>query len=298
MIRAWSCHLSCGARDEERIERANVTRFARWVEETRGLELPDYAALWHWSVHDLDGFWGAVWEHFGVRSTTPVGPVLGAREMPGAVWFPGTRLNYAEHVLRGHDPDAIAIRHASELRPLSALSWADLAERTARIAAGLRALGVGEGDRVVAYLPNIPEAVAAFLACASVGAIWSSCSPDFGARSVVDRFAQIEPKVLLAVDGYRYAGRDFDRLETLAGVQSELPTLEHTVVLGYLDPEPRLAALRSATGWASWRRSAPERSSPSQTFRSSTRCGCSTAPARPVCRKRSCTGTAASCSRR
>jgi acetoacetyl-CoA synthetase len=235
--------------DEERIERANVTRFARWVEETRGLELPDYAALWDWSVHDLDGFWGAVWEHFGVRSTTPVGAVLAARAMPGAVWFPGTRLNYAEHVLRGHDPDAIAIRHASELRPLSALSWADLAERTARIAAGLRSLGVGEGDRVVAYLPNIPEAVAAFLACASVGAIWSSCSPDFGARSVVDRFAQIEPKVLLAVDGYRYAGRDFDRLGTLAGVQSELPTLEHTVVLGYLDPEPKLAALRSATGW-------------------------------------------------
>ncbi len=235
--------------DEERTERANVTRFARWVEETKGLALPDYEALWRWSVDDLDGFWGAVWEHFGVRSATPVGPVLASRQMPGAVWFPGTRLNYAEHVFRGHDPAMVAIRHSSELRALSEVTWSELAEATGRIAGGLRALGVGEGDRVAAYLPNIPEAVAGLMACASIGAIWSSCSPDFGARSVVDRFAQIEPKVLLAVDGYRYGGRDFDRIETLAGMQSELPTLEHTVVLGYLEPDPKLAALRDAIGW-------------------------------------------------
>ena len=234
---------------EQRIERANVTRFARWVEETRGLELLDYDALWRWSVNDLDGFWGAIWEYFDVRSTTPPGAVLASRRMPGAVWFPGTRLNYAEHVFRGHDPDAVAIHHASESRALTTLSWAELAERTVRIATGLRELGVREGDRVAAYLPNIPEAVAGFLACASIGAIWSSCSPDFGTRSVVDRFSQIEPKVLLAVDGYRYGGRDFDRLEALAALQTALPTLERIAVLGYLDPSPVLGSLREAIAW-------------------------------------------------
>jgi acetoacetyl-CoA synthetase len=145
--------------------------------------------------------------------------------MPGARWFPGATLNYAENTFRGHDPAAVAILHASELRSLDEVTWRELEASTARIAAGLRSLGVGEGDRVAAYLPNIPEAVAAFLACASIGAIWSSCSPDFGARSVVDRFAQIEPKVLLAVDGYRYGGRDFDRREALASLQAEIPSV-------------------------------------------------------------------------
>ncbi len=235
--------------DAERIERANVTRLARWLEETRGLDLPDYHALWRWSVDDVEDFWAAVWDFFEVRSSTPAGRVLASHGMPGAVWFPGARLNYAEHVFRGHDPGATAIRHASELRPLAELTWADLRACTARVAAGLRAAGVGEGDRVVAYLPNIPEAVAGLLACASLGAIWSSCSPDFGIRSVVDRFAQIEPKVLLAVDGYRYGGRDFDRRETVAGLQAALPTLEHTVVLGYLDAEPDLSRLRATISW-------------------------------------------------
>ena len=233
----------------ERIERASVTRFSRWLQETRGFDLPDYDALWRWSVGDVEGFWSAIWEFFGVRSSTPVERALGTRAMPGAVWFPGARLNYAEHVCSGHDPAAVAIRHASELRPLEELTWADVTARTARVAAGLRALGVGTGDRVVAYLPNIPEAVTGLLACASLGAIWSSCSPDFGARSVVDRFAQIEPTVLLAVDGYRYGGRDFDRREALAGLQAELPTVERTVVLGHLDPSPDLSGLRDTIAW-------------------------------------------------
>ncbi len=232
-----------------RTERANITRFRRWLEETRGLDLPDYGALWQWSVDDLEGFWGALWEYFDVRSSTEVECVLASHAMPGTRWFPGATLNYAEHTFRGHDPDAVAIRHASELRSLAELTWAELASSTARIAGGLRALGVGPGDRVVAYLPNIPEAVAAFLACASLGAVWSSCSPDFGARSVVDRFAQIEPKVLLAVDGYRYAGRDFDRREVLASLADEIPTLEHTVVLGYLDRAPDIVPLRGALSW-------------------------------------------------
>jgi acetoacetyl-CoA synthetase len=230
----------------ERIAGANVTAFTRWLEETRGLELPDYAALWRWSVDELDGFWSAVWERFDVRSATPVGLALGSRAMPGAEWFPGTRLNYAEHLFRGRDPQSVAIRHASELRDLSELTWGELADRTARIAGGLRALGVESGDRVVAYLPNVPEAVAAFLACAALGVTWSSCSPDFGARAVVDRFAQIEPRVLLAVDGYRYNGVDHDRREVVAGLRAALPTVEAVVVLGYLDPEPDLSEIEGA----------------------------------------------------
>ena len=169
--------------------------------------------------------------------------------MPGAEWFGGTTLNYAEHLFRGRDDSALAIQHASELRGLGSLSWGELRRQVADVAAGLRGLGVEPGDRVVAYLPNIPEAIVAFCATASIGAIWSSCSPDFGARSVVDRFAQIEPKVLFAVDGYRYGGRDFDRLDVVAGLEAEIPSLEHTVVLPYLDPEPDLSRLAKPLAW-------------------------------------------------
>lgn len=229
--------------------RANVTGYAAWLRETRGLDLPDYDALWRWSVSDLEGFWGSLWEYFDVRSSAPYERVLADRSMPGAVWFPGARLNYAEHALRGGDPDAIALRHASELRPLAEVTRGELARVVAELAGGLRALGVGPGDRVAAYLPNVPEAVAAFLACASLGAVWSSCSPDFGAGSVVDRFSQIEPKVLLTVDGYRYGGRDFDRRDVVAGLLEAMPSVEHAVVLGYLAAEPELAGVRDALPW-------------------------------------------------
>ncbi len=191
----------------------------------------DYAALWQWSVDDLEGFWASIWDFFGVAGSYD--RVLASREMPGARWFPGAEVNYAEHLFRGKDDDAVAIVHASELRELSELTWGELRRQTASMIARLRALGVERGDRVAAYMPNIPEATAAFLACAAIGALWSSCSPDFGARSVIDRFAQIEPKVLLAVDGYRYNGRDFDRRETVAGIAAEAGG--QVVTLGYLD---------------------------------------------------------------
>jgi acetoacetyl-CoA synthetase len=209
----------------ELVERAVMTRYMR----ERGLGT--YEELWRWSVTDLDGFWGSIWEFFGVQGTYD--QVLADRRMPGAVWFPDAEVNYAEHLFRGKDPGATAIVHASELRELTELSWGELREQAARIAAGLRALGVERGDRVAAYMPNIPETVAAFLATASIGATWSSCSPDFGPRSVIDRFAQIEPKVLLAVDGYRYNGRDFDRRETVDRIAAE--TGGRVVRLGYLD---------------------------------------------------------------
>ncbi|MDA8372115.1 MAG: acetoacetate--CoA ligase [Nocardiopsaceae bacterium] len=232
--------------DTQRRERANITAFARWAWENRDsyrracgqAEPAAYDTLWRWSVTDLDGFWSAVWEYYGVRADTPYEQVLADRSMPGAVWFPGARLNYARHIFEGKDDDAVAIRHASELRVLGEWTWGELKRRTAAIATGLRQLGVRPGDRVVAYLPNIAESVAAFYACASIGAVWSSCSPDFGVRSVVDRFAQIEPKVLLAVDGYRYGGKDFDRTGVVAELRAQLPTVEHTIVLPYLYDRP------------------------------------------------------------
>jgi acetoacetyl-CoA synthetase len=236
------------APDEARIERATVTRYARWLAE-RGVVTEGYHDLWRWSVGDLEGFWASIWAFFEVRASAPYERVLGSRAMPGAEWFPGARLNFAEHVFRGRDAGVVAVRHASELRALSEATWGELEEDTRRLAAALRASGIGPGDRVVAYMPNVAEAVVAFLACASVGAVWSSCSPDFGARSVVDRFAQIEPRILFAVDGYRYGGRDHDRLEVVRQLQEAMPGLERTVVLGYLDPEPALERLRGATRW-------------------------------------------------
>jgi acetoacetyl-CoA synthetase len=236
------------APDRDRVERATLTAYARWLAE-REVETQGYHELWRWSVENLDAFWASIWERFEVRASTPYARVLGARTMPGAEWFPGARLNFAEHVFRDRDPAEVAVRHASELRSLVETTWGALEEDTRRIAASLRTSGIGPGDRVVAYLPNVVEAVSAFLACASIGAIWSSCSPDFGARSVVDRFAQIEPRVLLTVDGYRYGGRDHDRLDVVRQLQDALPGLERTVVLGYLRPEPPLGALRPATRW-------------------------------------------------
>jgi len=233
----------------ELVERSRLREFIRWLERERGLVFGGYDELWQWSVDDLEGFWSAIWEFFGVQADGDPQPVLAAAEMPGARWFPNTSLNYAEHVFAGKDDDSVAILHASELRELGQLTWGELRAQVAAVAAGLRALGVGRGDRVVAYLPNIPEAIVAFLAAASIGAVWSSCSPDFGPASVVDRFAQIEPKVLFAVDGYRYGGKDFDRRDVVAQLQEAMPSLERTVVLSYLAEDPDLSGLRKAMRW-------------------------------------------------
>ena len=219
----------------ERIERATITRYQRWLERTRGIPLGSYEELRRWSVQELEQFWQSIAEFFDVRFSEPPRCVLAKREMPGAQWFPGSTLSYPEHIFRDKEADAIALRHASEARDLGEWSWGHLRDQTAQVAAGLRRLGVGQGDRVAAYLPNIPETVAAFLACASLGAVWSSAAPEFGARSVIDRFGQIEPKVLLAIDGYRYGGRDFDRREIVREIAGAMPSLERVVTLGYLD---------------------------------------------------------------
>ena len=215
--------------------RTRMRAYMDWLAAHRDVRIGAYDELWRWSVGDVERFWSSIAEYFDVRFDAPPRAVLGSRDMPGAQWFPGATLSYPEHVFRGHDDDAVAIRHASELRPLAAMTWGELRALTARIQAGLRALGVGRGDRVVAYMPNIPETIAALLAVTGLGAIWSSCSPDFGAPSVVDRFAQIEPKVLLAVDGYRYGGRDHDRREVVDVIHAEVGgTL---VRLGYASGE-------------------------------------------------------------
>ncbi len=216
----------------ERIERANLTAFAR----KRGLP-EDYGSLWKWSVEQLEEFWAAVWDEW-VEPDDPYEQVLAERRMPGADWFPGAELNYAKHVFRGRDPEALAIQHASETRTLGSWTWGELEAETARVAAMLRSLGVERGDRVAAYMPNIPETVAAFLATASIGAVWSSAAPEFGARSVIDRFAQIEPKVLLAIDGYRYGGKDFDCAAKLEQIAAAMPATK-VVRFGYAD----------GTGW-------------------------------------------------
>ena len=218
--------------------------FMRWAGARHGRDFGEYAALWEWSVANLEDFWADIWEFCGVRASRGYERVLGDRQMPGASWFPGSQLNYAENLLLGALPAAgrgapargkdLAVLHCSELRDLDRLSWDELSAQVAAAAAGMRSLGVGRGDRVVAYMPNIPETVVALLATASIGAIWSSAAPEFGARSVIDRFAQIEPKLLLAVDGYRHGGKDFDRRAVLDGILAELPTVEHVVELPYL----------------------------------------------------------------
>jgi len=162
------------------LETSHLSVYQRWLEDTRGLAFASYADLWAWSVANVGAFWETIWQYFDVRSSAPYETPLADASMPGARWFPGARLSYAEHIFRGKDPDAIALVHASELRPLGETTWGQLKRRTAAFADGLEELGVARGDRVAAYLPNIEEAVVAFLACACIGATWSSCSPDFG----------------------------------------------------------------------------------------------------------------------
>jgi acetoacetyl-CoA synthetase len=232
-------------------QNARISDYMAWLKSEKGLTFDDYNGLWEWSVTDVEDFWASVWVYCGVEASRPYERVLGNREMPGAEWFTGAELNYARHVLKHAEgrKDEPAIMHQSEVRPLGEVSWGELRDRTAALAAGLRAMGVGRGDRVAAYLPNVPEAVIALLACASIGAVWSSCSPDFGAGSVVDRMQQIEPKVLLAVDGYRYGGKDYDRTDVVARLQQEITTIQKTIVLPYITEAPDTSQLEDVVMW-------------------------------------------------
>jgi len=230
---------------------ANITRYMQWLKSEKGLNFETREELWQWSVNNLEDFWASLWDYFHIKASSPYSAVLSERKMPGAKWFPGAKLNYAEHVFRNATTSRPAVLFRSERQQLVEVSWSELQQKVGSVAQALKAMGVKSGDRVVAYMPNIPETLIAFLACASIGATWSSCSPDFGTNSVIDRFKQIEPKVLFAVDGYQYGGKAYDRRPIIAELQQSLPTLEKTVVVPYLfqDEQPDSESLRDAVSW-------------------------------------------------
>ena len=219
-------------------ETTRLGLFLQWLDTERSLRFDGYDELWKWSTSDLEGFWRAIWDYFEVIAHAPPTAVLESRAMPGARWFPGAQLNYAEHALRFGADAEIAIVARSQTRPDVEMTWGELRSEVARIARGLRDLGVQPGDRVGAYLPSTPEAVVAFLASASIGAVWCACPPEFGVRSAADRLGQVEPKVIFAVDGYRWGDRVVDRTETVSSICDALPSLQHVVLLPYLNQEP------------------------------------------------------------
>src|SRR5438552_13326425 len=238
-------------------EHSRIGHYLGWLEEHRGLTFASYPDLWEWSVTDLDAFWTTIWEYFAVgppvvpASAPAPAPALAERAMPGARWFPTARLNYAAHMLReAGDEERVAVLARSQARAPFDLTAGDLRRQVARARAGLARLGVARGDRVVAYLPNIPETLVAFLATASLGAVWASCAPEFGTRSVLDRFSQIDPKVLLTIDGYRYGPKVSDRAAEVAAIRGGLPGLAATVAVPYLDPSGGAAAIPGAMAWA------------------------------------------------
>ncbi len=216
---------------------SRIGDYLRWLREHRGLDHAGYEELYQWSVSDLADFWSSIWDYFGVRSYSAPSAALGDDSMPGAQWFPGATLNYAEHVLAapGLADDDVVVLGRSQTRGPVDLTVAQLRDQVARARAGLRRLGVGRGDRVAAYLPNIPETLVVMLATASLGAVFSSCAPEFGTRSVSDRWQQIQPSVLVTVDGYRYGAKAIDRTGEVAAIRAALPSLRHVVALSYLD---------------------------------------------------------------
>ncbi len=193
-----------------------------------------YMAWLKQSVSHIEDFYQSIWEFNNIQSSTPYKQVLDTHKMPGAKWFEGASLNYTQHIFRSNNPDNPAIMSESETRPLTELSWLQLEQQVAKIAAYLRSLGIKKGDRVVAYMPNIPETAVAFLAASSIGAVWSAASPDFGTDSVVDRFQQISPKVLFCVDGYSYDGKHFSRVAEVATIKSEISSIEKVIMLDYM----------------------------------------------------------------
>lgn len=224
---------------QDRVEHAGITRYLRWLHAERGLHFGDYEELWRWSVNDLETFWSSIWDFCGVISHRRYETVLDRRVMPGARWFDGAMINYAEQSLwRSLDPDWVsrtALVSESECRSRIELTWGELGDKVAALAATMRSCGVQQGDRVAAYMPNVPEAVIAMLAATSLGAVWSSAAPDMGTLGVLDRFRQIEPKMLLAVDGYRYGGKAFDRRDVIREIVGGLSSLETLILIPHLD---------------------------------------------------------------
>lgn len=236
--------------NKQRKQGANINHYLDWLKENKSLEFSTYHNLWEWSVTEIEDFWESLWQYFDIKSTSSYDAVLSSHQMPGNKWFTGSMINYTEHIFSNRDESKTAIIHTSELRNTEEISWKQLYLDTLALQQTLVKLGVQKGDRVVAYIANIYESIVAFLATASLGAIWSSASPDFGTQSVIDRFKQIEPKVMITVDGYRYGGKDFDRRSIIQSIQTELPTLEATIAIPYLNKNADFSTLKNVTLWA------------------------------------------------
>ncbi len=243
---------------EDVIRRAKLTHYMRWLQQTHNLTFESYDQLWRWSVSALDAFWQSIWDYTAITASQMPVQTIAANKMPATDWFPGARLNYAENIFAAMARSGATLIVASEEGGVVELGHDELLQQTQALAQALRGMGVGRDDRVVAFLPNIPEAVAGLLATASLGAVWSSCSPDFGARSVLDRFSQIEPRVLLACDGYRYNGKSFDRQEVVATLQAELPSLQHTVLIPLLHGDRVAHRLQNVMLWPDIISASPE----------------------------------------
>lgn len=233
----------------ERKNDTNLNKYMAYLERTYGHKFNDYSSLWAWSVEQPEQFWESIWTYFNVYSPTPYEEVLTSYKMPGAKWFPGAKVNYTEHIFKDRDFSKTAIIHKSETRETAEISWGELYEKTIALQQTLKQFGVKQGDRVVAYVANSYEAIVAFLATASLGAIWSSASPDFGVQTVIDRFTQIEPKVLIAVDGYSYKGKPFNRVDVVEEIQTKLPSLEQTIIIPFLNKSPDIQNLDNACLW-------------------------------------------------
>jgi acetoacetyl-CoA synthetase len=231
------------------VEDTNLSRFAKWLVRERGLQFDSYEAMWKWSVSKIEDFWQTMWDYFGIQSSVRHTRVLGKRTMPGAEWFPGARLNYAQHILRNERAGADALLSMSETTPLLGVPWESFAGQVRILGTQLRRMGVQPGDRVVAYMPNIAETMVAMLATTAIGAIWACCSPDFGSRGVIDRIQQLSPKILFCVDGYQYGGKAFVRKGELAEIIGELEGLEQVVHLPYLNPEDHDGPCQAALRW-------------------------------------------------
>lgn len=222
----------------ERISRSQMRRYMDWLSRERGLTFSDYDSLWRWSITDLDAFWASLWDYFDIKAYKPYRAVLAKRTMPGAEWFPGAELNFVDQVLRHETDRRPAVLYASEQQGLQEMSWRSLREQVASVAALLRQRGIRRGDRVVAFAPNTPETLVAFLATVSIGAIWSVCSPDMGLNAVLDRFRQIEPKALFAVPSSHYGGKYHDKGEVVAALVDALPSVTDLILLPGTTSQP------------------------------------------------------------
>lgn len=233
----------------EFFQQSNLTRYTKWLKEKHGLSFNDYTALWQWTVDDPAAFWETVWHYFDIVSYSPYSAVMSAEPMPHTRWFEGATLNYAEHVFRNKTAERPAILFAAEGKDIQTISWNELENQTAALQTFFRQSGIESGDRIAAYIPNIPQATIALMATLSLGAVWSSCSPDFGAGSVLDRFQQIAPKILIVVDGYTYNGKPYDRMEEIKAINEQLPSVEKVIIIPYLNKQPDTGGMGPVFLW-------------------------------------------------